>query len=110
MAKVFLRVFFIQFLPEQNLKFGGAAGRLFVLKRDGRLVCPLAAPLGFRQHVLVDLRALVGRGDGLHAAEGSRLPLAAARVHRGVVNCGTLQHGSAHPQRSSLCVKLTAVP
>lgn len=97
-------------VPEQNLKLGCSAGRLFVLEWDGRLVGPPAALLGFRQHVLVDVGALIGRGDALHAVEGGRLPLAVARVHRGVVHCGTARHGSARRQGSHVGAKRAAVP
>lgn len=92
------------------MKLGGAVGRLFVLKGDGRLVCPLQASLCFLQHVLVDLRALIGRGDLLHAAECCCLPLAVACVHRGEVNCWTLQHGSGCLWHSGRFDKLAAVP
>lgn len=72
--------------PEQNLQFSCTTGRLLALEGDGPFVGPLPALLQFLQHVFTDVRPLVGRRDLVHAAEGGRLSLAAACVHRGEVD------------------------
>lgn len=77
--------------PEQNPKFGCTTGWLFALKGDGWLVYPLQALLHFSQHALVDGRPLIGWSDLMHATEGGGLPLTAACVHWGEVNCLTSQ-------------------
>lgn len=75
--------------PEENSKFGSTAGWLFALKGYGGLVWSLQALLHFFQHALVDGRPLIGWSDFMHASECGCLPLAAACVHWGEVNCLT---------------------